>query len=182
MMGIVFYVQLGSNDCGLFAVSFMTSIAHGEDPQTLVYDQEASLTPFPSRKTVTLPRGTMVESIGIHCHCRMPQLPDCEMIECSNCYKWFHTPCSKECMHIIIEHFVVLLYIICGELDDACYIDLAECSKPNFGNSQFLLIDNAQLFPDDMECASIRNHTAFSPGAKVTFARRWLTKLWRWQR
>ena len=46
MMGIVFYVQLGSNDCGLFAVSFMMSIAHGEDPQTLVYDQEASLLGF----------------------------------------------------------------------------------------------------------------------------------------
>ena len=32
--------QNGSKDCGVFAIAMMTSIAYGEDPQNVTYDQD----------------------------------------------------------------------------------------------------------------------------------------------
>ena len=33
--------QSGAVDCGLYAIAVLTSLAFGQDPTTLVYDQEA---------------------------------------------------------------------------------------------------------------------------------------------
>ena len=52
--------QAGGSDCGLFAIAFAVALAHGQDPATLMFDQQAMrehlrlylqrMDPFPSLK------------------------------------------------------------------------------------------------------------------------------------
>lgn len=107
-------MQSGSNDCGIFSIAYATTIAYGEDPQKYVYDQEKMrrhlyicftkgiLTPFPVKTNAGPVKSTAIESIDIHCYCRMPELKDIAMIECTNCKRWYHNVCCdnipKECM------------------------------------------------------------------------------------
>ncbi len=36
------------------------------------------------------------DDIAIHCYCRMPELKDVPMIECSSSFKWFHVACCHD--------------------------------------------------------------------------------------
>ena len=51
--------QSGAVDCGLYAIAVLTSLAFGQDPTTLVYDQEAMrphlITSFETKKIVPFP-------------------------------------------------------------------------------------------------------------------------------
>lgn len=114
-------MQGGTYDCGVFAIAFATSIAHGIDPVKSYYDQKkmrrhlydcltaGKLTPFPTlRKGPTSKRAMVYYEIKVHCHCRMPELKDVEMVECSLCSKWVHVMCDsvkKECINSDIKWF-----------------------------------------------------------------------------
>ncbi|KAL5503163.1 hypothetical protein EMCRGX_G010071 [Ephydatia muelleri] len=77
--------QNGAVDCGLYAIAVLTSLAFGQDPTTLVYDQEAMrphlITSFETKKIVPFPvlkhsrpanKVAKVEECILHCYCRMP--------------------------------------------------------------------------------------------------------------
>ncbi len=105
--------QMGSCDCGLFAIAYAVAVAFGKDPEVCIFNQEMMrkhlfhcftegiLTPFPGRASNSA-TNTLGESIDVHCYCRMPEFKDIPMIECTNCLKWFHYVCcenvSEECM------------------------------------------------------------------------------------
>ena len=57
---------------------------------------DGKLTPFPqSGRTCTSTDGVKcTEDVEVYCHCRMPDMKNIPMIECSNCLTWFHTVCD----------------------------------------------------------------------------------------
>ena len=96
--------QVGTADCGLFALAFVTAVVHGHNPTKLYFDQknmrphlieslekmEASM--FPVIKTQTKRRDTLKQIIiPVYCICRLPESD--RMVECTGCLKWFHVRC-----------------------------------------------------------------------------------------
>lgn len=100
--------QIGSNDCGLFAIAVATSLCYGILPQDCAWDQgkmrqhlsecfkQGQLTLFPqaqkARKHKTY---TRVEQLEVFCHCRQPYNGDVFMIQCEICQDWFHRGCQR---------------------------------------------------------------------------------------
>jgi len=100
-------VQQGSNDCGLFAIAFATSLCGGENPVEINYKQhlfyshllncvtkqEISVFPRSTRKRkVTKSRGT--ETFELFCHCRLPEQG--RMIQCDHCQEWYHSDSARK--------------------------------------------------------------------------------------
>ena len=98
-------MQSGTYDCGLFAIAFATTLVHGELPGRFLFDQDSmrrhlvrclelgEMTMFPVKKTRrSAGRIKSEDIIEIHCSCRMPEIPEVDMIECSGCSRWFHFP------------------------------------------------------------------------------------------
>ena len=98
-------MQSGKYDCGLFAVAFATALVHGQQPGKFMFDQQAMrkhlrlclqnkvMPMFPIKKTRrVMAKVKSVDYIEIYCTCRMPPIPDVEMIECTKCKSWFHFP------------------------------------------------------------------------------------------
>ena len=97
--------QVGSSDCGLFALAFATDLCHGLDPLNQKYDQRfmrqhyvsclenGAMTSFPKTvKRVPLHLGCKKTSIAIYCVCRLPNDKK-EYIECFKCREWYHPTC-----------------------------------------------------------------------------------------
>ena len=101
--------QSGNCDCGLFAVAFATAVAYGLNPGQCLFDQhkmrehlhqclvKQRLTPFPSREREFGNTAGIAhrDDIEVHCHCRMPEMMDVVMTECSKCGQWFHAACEN---------------------------------------------------------------------------------------
>lgn len=100
---------MDSFDCGLFAIAFATAEAHGKDPKACCFDQSAmrqhlykcfsrrKLTPFPEKKTTAVHTALKSrDDIAVHCYCRLPELKNVPMVECSACLKWFHVACCDD--------------------------------------------------------------------------------------
>ena len=99
-------MQRGSNDCGVFAIAFVTAICCGFDPSDLYFQQDAMrahlfkclqdqyITPFPILKRQTR-RLVVLQALEleIFCWCRLPD--EGTMVECSTCLRWFHFHCVK---------------------------------------------------------------------------------------
>ena len=100
--------QTGSQDCALFAIAYMTSLAHGKDPTVVVYDQndmrchlvscfeKHSLTIFNTIKK-RRPEKKQLKSntFDIYCYCRLPDTGE-RMVCCDLCSKWYHIKCISE--------------------------------------------------------------------------------------
>ena len=101
--------QPNSNDCGIFAIACATEIVHGFDPVACNFNCSAmrqhllnSLTQqyidrFPS-KPRRVAFGRCVRRSyreSIFCTCRMPNNPNCAMIQCDQCKDWFHKDCEN---------------------------------------------------------------------------------------
>ena len=100
--------QIGSNDCGLFALAFATVLCHGLDPVNQRYEQQSmqqhyvsclengAMVPFPkTTRKVPLHITSKISSVAIYCVCRMPY-DKTEYVQCSyRCRAWYHTSCVK---------------------------------------------------------------------------------------
>ena len=117
----LFLAQEGTYDCGLFAVAYATSAAHGQDPAKCTYDQKqirqhlyrclcnGKITPFPLKSSSSSSRVITSDNIEVHCHCRMPELKNVAMIQCNYCAVWYHVLCedvSEDCIaNVELEWF-----------------------------------------------------------------------------
>ena len=99
--------QLGSSDCGLFALAFATDLCHGLDPTKQSYNQEmmrrhfvdclekGEMTPFPNTaKRVPFHLAMQKTKVPIFCICRLPYDKE-EYVQCCKCHDWYHTDCVK---------------------------------------------------------------------------------------
>lgn len=76
--------QIGSCDCGLFAIAFAHAICQGQDPGHIIFDQDAMrghllqaidaiyLTPFHQRTRTRMKVQKKQAVINVYCVCRMP--------------------------------------------------------------------------------------------------------------
>ena len=96
--------QTGTVDCALFAMAYVTHLANGKDPTTVVFNQHelrphllktfesGKVAPFPVLKTQRPSKQHKREAIQIYCYCRLPDHGEL-MICCDECNKWFHKEC-----------------------------------------------------------------------------------------
>ena len=102
--------QSGASDCGLFAIAFVTHLAHSLNPCYCNFKQnamrehflkcidQATMTPFPtnSQRTARLAITKEIVEIQLYCYCRLPDNGS-KMVECesSGCKLggWFHLKC-----------------------------------------------------------------------------------------
>ena len=97
--------QIGSSDCGVFAIAFATDLAFGLKPASHHYEQDTlrphfleclkseQMTPFPSKKIQ--PGKPKTEYLYVYCHCRMPNDGEERMAECTVCKEWYHESCEN---------------------------------------------------------------------------------------
>ena len=98
--------QAGAQDCALFAIANLTTLAHGGNPTTEVYDQQEmrchlincfeknKMEQFPLAKK-RRPLNSVVDTvkINIFCTCRLPYKEDERMVGCDKCDEWYHIDC-----------------------------------------------------------------------------------------
>ena len=98
--------QSGDNDCGLFAAAYITSIAHGQDPSSIVYNQglmrEHLLTCLETKRMALFPTirerrvlQSKIVKTEVYCYCRSPNDKKKEMVRSGQmtCKEWFHFEC-----------------------------------------------------------------------------------------
>ena len=98
-------LQTNGSDCGIYAIAFATALCLGQSPGLLQFDEsrmishlakcleQGTFTMFPvcqTRRQIQI-KATCV--LDVYCACRMPSLPDTDMIECTSCKKWLHVLC-----------------------------------------------------------------------------------------
>ena len=97
--------QAGSNDCGLFAAAYCTSLAHGQNPSAFVYNQSLlrkhlmccleaqKMELFPVIRERRIGTATLMR-INVFCYCRCPD-DGTPMVQCDgkHCGEWFHISC-----------------------------------------------------------------------------------------
>lgn len=107
--------QIGRIECGLYAIAYWISLANGQDPCKVVYDQremrEHLISHF--KKTTHAP----IVTITI---CPICKETDTLMAFCENCKQWFHKGC------IPLFH----------KKDDDCNWMCLDCLKNNYKPSQ----------------------------------------------
>ena len=110
--------QVGSSDCGLFAIASACAVCKGRNPGEMKFKQElmrhhllmsldnAVLTLFPYKPLRKHQPNIKEKRIPVYCVCRQPYNGE-KMIECSICKKWFH--CS--CMHVSDMNISELVWV-----------------------------------------------------------------------
>ena len=98
--------QLGSDDCGLFAIANACELCFGGDPSVVKYIQKdmrkhllkafdtLQLMHFPSKMRRVSQQVSHREFIDIYCTCRMPNNGR-QMIQCVVCKEWCHVDCVR---------------------------------------------------------------------------------------
>ena len=95
--------QSGSSDCGLFALAFATSVVFNVKPEECFFEQklmrshlatcfeEGKISMFPmKRRRLCRAQPEDLDTIELHCLCRMPEFSSSKWVQCSSCLKWFH--------------------------------------------------------------------------------------------
>lgn len=100
--------QIGSSECGLYAIAFATALMFGQQPGAFFFDEKSlrkHLVDCFQKQRMSIFRYTRtrrnaskvkaMEHIPVYCLCRMPELESssAKWIQCSNCCEWFH--CGK---------------------------------------------------------------------------------------
>ena len=87
-------------DCGLFALANITTLAHGEQPASVVYDQKLmrrhylqclenlEIRPFPIIRGDVKIKAQF--NIKLYCSCRLLCFAAKKMIQCNKCHEWYH--------------------------------------------------------------------------------------------
>ena len=98
--------QSGTNDCGVFAAAYCTSLAFGQDPSFVVYSQDCLrhhlLACLENQKMSLFPiircrTSSMYVSVKVYCNCRCPDTGEV-MVACDKCKNWFHVQCTQACI------------------------------------------------------------------------------------
>lgn len=105
--------QTGTEDCGVYAIAYITHIAFGSDPSLYVFRQkdmrkhllnclqEKKMTPFATargKRSLAASRMT-VKQVFVYCYCRCTDTGE-KMVHCDgNCDEWFHVGCV-DCVKI----------------------------------------------------------------------------------
>lgn len=97
--------QVGVVDCGVYALAMITSRALGDDPVSVIYDQQQlrshlidllkaqKVAAFPiAKKRRVASRFKKVEKVPLYCVCRSI-FDDRPMVCCDKCDCWYHTTC-----------------------------------------------------------------------------------------
>ena len=107
-------MQIHPNDCGVYAIAFLTDICYGRSPSSCIYDhkkirshlincfQTGKMTPFPS--TETKEEKAMLKTLNVYRQCRLPNVlehklkkPIAEevpcMVQCYICDNFYHNTC-----------------------------------------------------------------------------------------
>ena len=110
--------QTNSSDCGVFAIATATSLCHGEDPTTVVWDTSKmrnhlmkcllsnKMELFPKRGRAKQVSSNIVRSESkyeLHCCCRRRHKRNQVMKHCSICNIWYH----KSCINITKEELSI---------------------------------------------------------------------------
>ena len=97
--------QIGSSDCGVFAIAFATDLAFGLNPASHHYEQDKfrphfiqclkseQMTPFTSNNIQ--PGKPKTEYLYVYCHCCMPDDGEERMARCTGCKEWYHESCEN---------------------------------------------------------------------------------------
>ena len=97
--------QAGSDDCGLFAAAYCTSLAYGQNPSAFVYDQSLmrkhlvlcleakKMEPFPVIRKRRIGTSILI-NIKDFCYHRCPE-DGTPMVRCDgkDCGEWLHINC-----------------------------------------------------------------------------------------
>ena len=96
--------QSGTDDCGVFVSAYCTSLAFGQDPSSVVYDQgklrEHLVTCLENTKMTLFPTirarrtASCYVSVDVYCTCRCPYTGE-QMVACDNCKNWYHIECLE---------------------------------------------------------------------------------------
>ena len=95
-------LQSGTNDCGLFAISFALCLVLGRQPEEYQFNkstmrphlirclerQEMTMFPILRMRRVKHNMVRAVQTFKVYCICRMPSFQN--MIECTHCKEWYH--------------------------------------------------------------------------------------------
>jgi hypothetical protein len=96
--------QRGGNDCGLFALEFITSLCENHNPCELNYIQHKlrphlikcfeskKISQFPIRQRKRRFNSPLQYKFPFYCNCRQPDTTN-RMVECCTCETWFHEEC-----------------------------------------------------------------------------------------
>ena len=99
--------QIGTSDCGAFAIAFTLHIALGQYLELVVFNQrslrkhlvhcftESRLTEFPFTTKKSVPRVSHAERVSfihLYCDCSLPESYD-DLVCCEKCKKCFHHKC-----------------------------------------------------------------------------------------
>ena len=103
--------QKNSVDCGLFAIAFATSLAFGDDPRDITYDEdvlrshlvncltEKNMSKFPTRQGRSQRCKQAMSRVELYCSCRMPYFTSkderYDMACCKKCSSWYHRVCEN---------------------------------------------------------------------------------------
>ena len=95
----------GHDDCGVYAIAFVTSLCYGQDVMSIHYDRQKmrqhlvecleakKMFPFPSTYKKKSHRFVNEETIDIYCHWRGQE--SALMIQCDGCSEWYHMECER---------------------------------------------------------------------------------------
>lgn len=112
--------QIGTLDCGLYAIAFAVDLCMGKNPKYSHFDQSKmrehlevclakgkfQLFPTISSDQETLPRPkSRVIKIKLYCECRLPEEYDEEMVCCDGCTGWYHLRCMNMSNHQIPKNW-----------------------------------------------------------------------------
>ena len=111
--------QSGSADCGLYAITYITSIAFGLDhtlcvclsnqlymrPHLLNCFQEKEMSPFPMLRERRSSLTATTICIKVYCYCRCIDTGEKMVICDGQCGEWFHTKCALTSVFVGKEQY-----------------------------------------------------------------------------
>ena len=97
--------QTNTSDCGVYDIAYARALSLGRSPAKVLFDEhlmqphlikcleDGQFAMFPGRQTGRKVTIKAEQCIWVYCHCRMPSIDGCAMIECTGCAEWFHIDC-----------------------------------------------------------------------------------------